>query len=93
MFSTVSGTMVSPFIQETLLFLAALFIFVIGLGALALVVLFIIDIAQTKHAIRRNYPVIGRLRSLLEHLGTFLRQYMFAMDWEEQPFNRAQRSY
>ncbi len=80
-------------VHETLLFLATLFIFIIGLGALAVVVLFIIDITQTKHAIRRNYPVIGRMRYLLEHLGSFLRQYMFAMDWEEQPFNRAQRSY
>ncbi len=93
MFGTLSSTVVPSFLQESLLLLAALFIFVIGLGALVLLVLFVIDITQTKHAIRRNYPVIGRLRSLLEHLGTFLRQYMFAMDWEEQPFNRAQRSY
>ncbi len=82
-----------PWLHDSMLFLAALFIFVIGLGALAVVVLFVIDVTQTKHAIRRNYPVIGRMRYLLEHLGSFLRQYMFAMDWEEQPFNRAQRAY
>ncbi|GIX16165.1 MAG: FMN-binding glutamate synthase family protein [Rhodothalassiaceae bacterium] len=89
-----AGMAMAPqWLLDSLLFLAALFIFIVGLGALALVVLFVIDITQTKHAIRRNYPVIGRMRYLLEHLGTFLRQYMFAMDWEEQPFNRAQRSY
>ena len=29
---------------------------------------YIADVTQTRHAIRRNYPVIGRFRYLLEHL-------------------------
>jgi glutamate synthase domain-containing protein 2 len=37
--------------------------------------------------------VIGRFRYLFEHLGEFFRQYFFAMDREELPFNRAQRSW
>ncbi|MGA1580976.1 MAG: glutamate synthase-related protein, partial [Luminiphilus sp.] len=57
------------------------------------VVLYIIDINQTTQAIRRNYPVIGRLRYFFEHMGVFFRQYFFAMDREELPFNRAQRSW
>ncbi|WP_163831783.1 FMN-binding glutamate synthase family protein [Spartinivicinus ruber] len=57
------------------------------------IVCYIIDITQTKHAIRRNYPVIGRFRYFFEHLGEFFRQYFFAMDREELPFNRAQRSW
>lgn len=81
------------YIIDTLIFLTTLFIFLIGLGALALVVLYVIDRTQTKHAIRRNYPVIGRARYILEELGKFLRQYMFAMDREEMPFNRSQREY
>ncbi|MDQ6962789.1 MAG: FMN-binding glutamate synthase family protein [Mariprofundaceae bacterium] len=55
--------------------------------------LFIIDIVQTKHAIRRNYPLIGRFRAAFEHLGVFFRQYFFAMDREEMPFNRALREW
>jgi len=51
------------------------------------------DTHQTKHAIRRNYPVIGRFRYFFEHLGEFFRQYFFALDREELPFNRAQRSW
>jgi len=47
---------------------------------LTALILFIIDITQTKYAVRRNYPLIGRFRSLFEHLGTFFRQYFFAMD-------------
>jgi len=69
------------------------FIFVIGVGALITTVLFVIDVTQTKHAVRRNFPVIGRFRYLFEHLGEFFRQYFFALDREELPFNRAERSW
>ena len=62
-------------------------------GLLAILVLYIIDINQTTQAIRKNYPVIGRLRYFFEHMGVFFRQYFFAMDREELPFNRAQRSW
>ncbi|MGX5175155.1 FMN-binding glutamate synthase family protein [Aliikangiella sp. IMCC44653] len=58
-----------------------------------IVILYISDRLQTRHALKRNYPVIGRFRYLFEHLGEFFRQYFFAMDREELPFNRAQRSW
>ena len=45
------------------------------------------------HAIRRNFPVIGRFRYLFEHLGEFFRQYFFSLDREELPFNRAERAW
>lgn len=51
------------------------------------------DINQSRHAIRRNFPIIGRFRYFFEHLGEFFRPYVFAMDREELPFNRAQRSW
>lgn len=51
------------------------------------------DRKQTAQTIRRNYPLIGRFRYVFEHLGEFFRQYFFAMDREEMPFNRAQRSW
>jgi hypothetical protein len=81
------------FLLSLLAVLAALFIFVVGIGALALLVVYALDVSQTRHAIRRNYPIIGRLRTLFEHLGVFFRQYFFAHDREEMPFNRAQRSW
>jgi glutamate synthase domain-containing protein 2 len=81
------------FVTAFLTFMSALFIFVVGLGALTVAILFIVDVTQTKHAIRRNYPVIGRLRHIFERLGTFFRQYFFAMDREEMPFNREQRGW
>lgn len=66
---------------------------VLGFGLAYIVYLYIRDVTQTQHAVRRNYPVIGRFRYLFEHLGEFFRQYFFAMDREELPFNRSQRSW
>ena len=73
--------------------LALIFVAVIGAALLLVIVLFFIDRAQAGDAIRRNYPVIGRFRSLFTKLGEFFRQYFFAMDREEMPFNRAQRDW
>ncbi|MCW8885168.1 MAG: FMN-binding glutamate synthase family protein [Motiliproteus sp.] len=73
--------------------MSALFIFTLGLGILLLIYFYISDITQSKQAIRRNYPVIGRFRYLFEKQGEFFRQYFFAMDREEMPFNRAERSW
>ncbi|MFD1510472.1 FMN-binding glutamate synthase family protein [Lacimonas salitolerans] len=81
------------FVQDALLMLALLFILALGAGVLVLLVLFVTDRLQTGDAIRRNYPVIGRFRHLFTGLGEFFRQYFFAMDREELPFNRAQRGW
>ncbi|MEP3050306.1 MAG: FMN-binding glutamate synthase family protein [Erythrobacter sp.] len=78
---------------DILEWLSTLFVFVIGLAAAVIVVLFFIDRSQTGDAVRRNYPVIGRLRHIFTDLGEFFRQYFFAMDREEMPFNRAQRDW
>ncbi len=72
---------------------ALLFIFLLGLLVLTVIYLYLADISQSKQAIRRNYPVVGRFRYFFEHMGEFFRQYFFAMDREELPFNRAQRSW
>ena len=55
--------------------------------------LFIRDITQKKHGVLRNYPVIGRLRYFFEELGEYFRQYFFAGDRDEMPFNRATRGW
>lgn len=81
------------FMLRALEYLAALFVIAIGLACVAVVVIYVLDVTQTSHAIRRNFPVIGRFRYVFETLGTFFRQYFFAMDREEMPFNRAERSW
>lgn len=83
----------SSFATSFISYAVLLFIFFIGLLVLYIGVLYVIDKRQTEHTVRRNYPVIGRFRYFFEHLGEFFRQYFFAMDREEMPFNRAQRSW
>lgn len=58
----------------------------------ALVIVGISDLQQSKHAILRNYPIIGHLRFLLEFIRPELRQYFIEGDSEAVPFSRAQRS-
>ena len=85
--------MFSSFSMSVFEGLAVALIIAVGLLLLVIVVLGIIDRTQTQDAIRRNYPVVGRFRSLFSALGEFFRQYFFAMDREELPFNRAQREW
>ena len=57
------------------------------LGALG-----VYDLIQTRHAIRRNYPVLGNLRFLFEFIRPEIRQYFLEDDTQAAPFSRAQRS-
>lgn len=60
--------------------------------AIALTVVGFLDLRQTRHAILRNYPVIGHMRFLLEFIRPEMRQYFIEGDHEALPFSRAQRS-
>ncbi len=86
-------TIATSWVYTILNFLAAFFVVLMGLGLVLIAVIYVIDVTQTRQAVRRNYPVIGRFRYLFEHMGEFFRQYFFAMDREELPFNRAERSW
>ncbi len=80
-------------VSSILSHLSSFFVFVVGLLLLWAVYAFITDAVQTEDAIRRNYPLVGRFRHLFSSLGEFFRQYFFAMDREEMPFNRAERDW
>ncbi len=54
---------------------------------------FIRDITQKKHSVLRTYPIVGRFRYFFEQLGEYFRQYFFAGDRDEMPFNRATRAW
>ena len=58
-----------------------------------LVVTIVYDLVQKRHAVLRNFPVIGHLRYLLESFGPELRQYIVSDNDEERPFNRNQRRW
>ncbi len=84
---------IDQILTGSLQFMSALFIFCVGIAAAIAVFLYVVDVSQTRDAVRRNYPVIGRFRYLFTMLGEFFRQYFFAMDREEMPFNRAEREW
>jgi glutamate synthase domain-containing protein 2 len=50
------------------------------------------DFTQTKQAVRRNYPLTGRIRYGLEYIRPELRQYFLEDDEEKLPFSRNQRA-
>ena len=81
------------FVLDIVLLLTELFLLFLALGFLMAIVFYVIDRTQTRHSLRRNFPVLARFRYVFEKLGEFFRQYFFAMDREELPFNRAERAW
>jgi glutamate synthase domain-containing protein 2 len=65
----------------------------LALGGAALGALAAHDVIQKRHAILRNYPLIGHLRFELEKFGPELRQYIVTSNDEERPFSRDQRRW
>src|SRR3954470_8662167 len=59
----------------------------------ALVLLAVHDLLQRRHALLRAYPVVGRMRFMLEKIGPELRQYWFASDKQERPFDSTERNW
>lgn len=70
-----------------------LWLIVVGFLVGFLTLLGVVDLFQRKHAVRRNFPIIGRLRYMLEKIGPELRQYVVTGNDEERPFTRDQRRW
>jgi glutamate synthase domain-containing protein 2 len=52
----------------------------------------ILDMAQKKKTLRRNFPVTAHIRTFFEYFRPMLRQYVVESDYEEVPFSLVQRS-
>jgi glutamate synthase domain-containing protein 2 len=59
---------------------------------LVLIIVGISDMFQTKHAIKRNFPILGRGRYVMEFLRPKLYQYFIESDTDGRPISRIQRS-
>jgi len=57
-----------------------------------LILMGIFDIVQTKHTIRRNFPLLGRFRYVLESVRPEIMQYFVETDTQGRPLNRIFRS-
>ena len=66
---------------------------ILALLVAALVGVAVYDLVQRKHAILRNFPVIGHLRFILEGIGPEVRQYIVTDNDQERPFSRDQRRW
>ncbi len=58
----------------------------------ALAILGMVDVLQTRQALRRNYPILAHFRYFLESIGPEIRQYFIEADNEENPFSRNERA-
>ncbi len=47
---------------------------------------------QTSHTLLANFGFLAQIRYLVESIGPEFRQYLFASDTEESPFNRVERA-
>ena len=50
------------------------------------------DMVQTRQSIKRNFPVIGRLRYFFEMIRPEIQQYFVESDTDGAPINRNERS-
>ena len=50
------------------------------------------DMVQTRHSLRRNYPILANIRFMLEKIRPEIRQYFLESDTDGVPFNRSKRA-
>lgn len=65
---------------------------VLAVLLVALLVLAVWDMTQKRHAILRNYPVLGHMRYLLESIRPEIQQYFIERNFDGKPFDRDTRS-
>ena len=63
-----------------------------ALGVAGLAAVAVHDLVQKKHAVLRNYPVLGHARFLLEDIRPELQQYFIERNWDGRPYDRDIRS-
>ena len=68
-------------------------VLIVGFFLLLIAIIAVRDLTQRNHAVTRNFPVIGHFRYFFEEMGQPMRQYFFAGDLEERPYNRVTRSW
>src|SRR5215831_12644913 len=68
------------------------YLYVLASISLICLILVLVDVFQTKHAILRNYPLIGRLRWFFESERSKIQQYFIEHDTNGTPYNREKRS-
>ncbi|WOV84014.1 FMN-binding glutamate synthase family protein [Sporosarcina jeotgali] len=76
------------FLEELSLTTMLIISAVIVIPILAILYVYLFDRKQKQHAILRNYPILGRIRYMIEKVGPEFRQYLFDNDNDGKPFSR-----
>src|SRR6266567_1962011 len=66
---------------------------ILAIAIVSIMAVVCFDLLQRRHAILRNFPILGHFRYLLESVGPELRQYIVTNNNEERPFSRDQRRW
>ncbi|MGE0036404.1 MAG: FMN-binding glutamate synthase family protein [Xanthobacteraceae bacterium] len=64
----------------------------LAVPCVALFVIGIWDLIQSRHSIRRNYPILAHIRFGLEKIRPEIRQYFLESETDGTPFNRSKRA-
>ena len=89
MFVMVSAAITALILLWAYFHAAALLLFVI-VGPL--IYMGVSDMLQTKQSLKRNFPLLGRLRYVFEDLRPKIQQYFVESDTDGAPINRIDRS-
>jgi glutamate synthase domain-containing protein 2 len=84
MFVAIALCLAGSLVWGGFLFLALVFV--------AMALIGVHDVMQTRRAVLRNFPVIGHLRYLLEMIRPEINQYFVESNMDGTPFNREYRS-
>lgn len=71
-----------------LIVIVSLIAVLILIPLLVLLRIYLFDVKQDEHSILRNYPLLGKMRYIIEKMGPELRQYLFNNNNEGKPFHR-----
>ncbi len=74
--------------EWVLVIFLVILVLVVIIPACFLLYIYAIDEKQDEHAVLRNFPVLGKMRYILEKLGPELRQYLYDHDNTGKPFSR-----
>jgi glutamate synthase domain-containing protein 2 len=80
------------FLSSILLTYLNIWFLVLSIPSAIIFIMMLEDIFQKKHSLRRNFPIIARLRWVFESERDKIRQYFNESDLDGTPFNKEQRS-
>jgi len=90
-FAALAASLVGSVVFAVLIPFNAVFVALFALCAI-LSAIGIWDLLQSKHSVRRNYPILANIRFMLEKIRPEIRQYFLESETDGTPFNRSKRA-